>query len=202
MSWLTLVVAVAPDADRERRLAERLESAGVIAQARLEDAGAGPGMLWVLGREAWKEAAEANEPDARAFRVWDAIVGRERPDARAYVSLAVDLTSPGLDFDDPTVTGALRASLATFMPLLGVRFIATSTLMSDWMHCSGALTAFWAGSDQLAAAVAAADPWRSVAPARLYRLQPLILRPLPPPAGPNTQRYGASNPWPGGTFAK
>jgi hypothetical protein len=202
MGWLTLVVALAPDADRERRVAERLESAGVVAQARLVDAGAGEGMLWVLGREAWKEVAEANEPAVRAFRVWDAIVGREKPDARAYVSLAVDLTTTGLDFDDPTVTGALRETLASYLPLLGIRFIATSTLMSDWMHCAGALTAFWAGSDTLAAAVAAADPWRTVAPSRLYRLQPLVVRSVPPPAGPGTQRYGASNPWPGGSFSE
>jgi hypothetical protein len=73
--------------------------------------------------------------------------------------------------------------------------------MSDWAHCSGALTAFHAGSDREASVLADLDPWRAVTPTHLYRLQPLIFRTLAPPPGPNTQRYGASNPWPGGTFA-
>jgi hypothetical protein len=202
VAWLTLVVALAAGAERERRVAERLQGArgGVLTRARLLDAGAGEGAVWVLGRDAWKEAEQVRETGVRAFRVWDAVVADGQPSGSAYVSLAADLGGPGLDFDDPTVAGALRSTLASFVPLLGAGFVAVSTLMSDWMHCSGALTAFHAGSDEAAGALAAGDPWRAVAPARLYRLEPLILRALAPPAGPNTQRYGASNPWPGDTF--
>jgi hypothetical protein len=201
VAWLTLVAALAAGADRERRVAERLQAAGgVLAQARLLDVGAGEGAVWVSSREAWKEAQETEETGVRAFRVWDAIVDDAQPGGSAYVSLAADLSGPGLDFDDPTVAGALRSTLASFLPLLGTGFIAISTLMSDWMHCSGALTVFRAGSDREASTLAAGDPWRAVAPVRLYRLEPLVFRALAPPPGPNTQRYGASNPWPGDSF--
>jgi hypothetical protein len=206
VAWLTLVVALGAGTEGERRVAERLQAAhgGVLAQARLLDAGAGEGAVWVSSHEAWKEAQRAEEAGVRAFRVWDAIVADGASGGSAYVSLAADLSGgspgPGLDFDDPTVTGALRSTLASFLPLLGTGFVALSTLMSDWMHCSGALTVFRAGSDAEAGALAAGDPWRAVATARLYRLEPLIFWALAPPAGPNTQRYGASNPWPGGSF--
>jgi hypothetical protein len=182
VAWLTLVVALAAGAEGERRVAARLQAAhgGVLTQARLLDAGAGEGAVWVSGREAWKEAQQAEEAGVRAFRVWDAIVADGPPGGSAYVSLAADLSGsrpgPGLDFDDPTVTGALRSTLASFLPLLGTGFVAISTLMSDWMHCSGALTAFRAGSDPEAGALAAGDPWRAVAPARLYRVEPLVFR--------------------------
>jgi hypothetical protein len=205
VAWLTLVVAIGAGTEQGPRTTAALEATQrVLAHTRLMDAGAGEGQMWVLEREAWKEAQQAEEPGVRAFRVWDEILGGSgsQADTRAYVSLAADLGGPGLDFDDPTVTGALRSTLASFLPMLGTGFIAVSTLMSDWSHCSGALTAFHAATDPDASLLAGADPWRAVAPAHLYRLQPPIFSSLAPPSGPNTQRYGAANPWPGGSFAE
>jgi hypothetical protein len=205
MAWHTLVVTLGTGAEQGRRTAAALEATErVLARADLLDTGAGGGLIWVLERAAWKQALQAEEAGVRAFRVWDALLSGEpsRGDTPSYISLAADLDGPGVAFDDPAVAGATRSTLASFLPLLGTSFIAVSTLMSDWSHCSGALTAFHAGSDREASVLAAPDPWRAIVPARLYRLQPLIFRTLAPPPGPSTQRYGASNPWPGGTFAE
>ena len=117
-----------------------------------------------------------------------------------YLSAPADLGTAALEFDDPAVSGALQRTLASYLPLLGRRLIATSTLMSDWRRCAGALTAFEAQSEAEALTLAAADPWRALFTGRLFRLERAIVRRVPAPAGPNTQRYGGANPWPGGRF--
>jgi hypothetical protein len=104
------------------------------------------------------------------------------------------------EFDDPAVVGAIRRTLGGFLPLLGRRFIATSTLMPDWRQCAGALTVFEAGSEAEAQMLASNDPWQAIFTGRLFRLERAIVRRMLPPAGPNTQRYGGASPWPGGTF--
>jgi hypothetical protein len=90
--------------------------------------------------------------------------------------------------------------LASYLPRLGRRLVATSTLMPDWTHCAGGFTVFEARSEVEARTLAADDPWRALYRGRLFRLERAIVRRLPAPAGPNTQRYGGANPWPGSTF--
>jgi hypothetical protein len=178
----------------------------LLAHSRLLDAGSGRGQLWFLERGAWKEAlaaAAVEGREQRVLRVWDEVVAEGAVDQAHgwYLSAPADLVSAALDFDDPTVVGAIKRTLASYLPLLGRRLIATSTLMPYWRRCAGALTAFEAESDAEAQALAANDPWRAVFSGRLFRLERAIVRRVPAPAGPNTQRYGGANPWPGGTFA-
>lgn len=175
----------------------------VLAHSSLLDVGSGSGQLWFLDRDAWEEAlavAPAGR-QVRALRVWNALV--DNASARVdqwYLSGAADLGTAALEFDDPAVAGAIQRTLASYLPLLGGRFIATSTLMSDWRHCAGALTVFEARSEAEARTLAVDDPWRTIFPGRLFRLERMIFRRVAPPVGPNTQRYGGANPWPGGAF--
>lgn len=195
--WATAVIGV--------RAGEPFVPSGrdhLLADSALLDAGDGSGHLRLLDRDAWKEALAVAAPDGRTVRLWEALVGdRSAPAADGwYVSTALDLGTSGLDFDDVAVVGAIRRTLASYVPLLGGRFIATTTLMPDWRQCCGALTAFTAGSDAEAASLALEDPWRNLFRGRVFRLERAIIRRVPPPAGPNTQRYGGANPWPGGRF--
>ncbi len=202
MPWLTLVVSVTDVADSEQLLGELRAAGPVLAESRLLDAGAGAGALLVLDRRAWEEVRQraAGHPNVRVLRVWDEVIGHGQGGSQ-YASLIANADESALIYDDPTVTGAARATLASFLPLLAGRFVAISTLMNDWSHCSGALTVFTAANELEATALAAADPWRAVGPARLFHVERQVFRSIPPPVGPSTQRYGASNPWPGGTFA-
>lgn len=177
----------------------------LLAHSALLDAGSGTGQLWLLDRGAWDEAvalaSEEGRP-ARAVRVWDALVGdaTTAPVDHWYASVVADLGTAALEFDDPAVAGAIHRTLGAYLPLLGPRLVATSTLMSDWRHCCGALTVFEAGSPAEAGTLAWDDPWRALFPGRLFRLERAIVRRVAPPAGPGTQRYGGANPWPGGSF--
>ena len=204
MGWLTLVVATA-DGLKLEDLRERLRGAGsIVAGSELLDGGSGRGSLLALEREAWREARRllAGLPETRVLRVWDQIVSDHAEEGNdRYVSLVANPEDAAFDFDDPAVAGAERATLAAFLPQVGTRFIAMSTLMNDWFHCSGAITVFRAASPAEAASVAASDPWRALGPHRLYRIRHSVFRRVQPPPGPNTQRYGAANPWPGGSFA-
>lgn len=177
----------------------------LLAHSALLDAGSGVGHVWLLDRSAWEEALAAASRvghQIRAVRVWDAVVaeGSASPVDQCYLSASVDLGTSALEFDDPAVSGAIRRTLESYLPLLGRRLIATSTLMSDWRHCCGALTAFEASSAAEASVLASGDPWRAMFRSRLFRLERAVFRRVPPPAGPNTQRYGGANPWPGGAF--
>ena len=204
--WATAVMAV--ERQPAKPVPESLAPPGqgrVLAHSPLLDAGNGSGQLWFLDRGAWNESL-ALAPDEgwqfRALRIWDAVVAEVGTDPAHgwYLSAPADLGTAALEFDDPAVVGAIRRTLGSFLPLLGRRFIATSTLMPDWRSCAGALTVFEAGSDAEARMLAANDPWQAIFTGRLFRLERAIVRRVPPPAGPNTQRYGGANPWPGGTF--
>jgi hypothetical protein len=177
----------------------------LLAHSALLDAGSGGGHVWLFDRAAWEEAqaiAAGVGRQIRAVRMWDAIAaeGAASPVDHWYLSASVDLGTAALEFDDPAIGGAIRRTLASYLPLLGRRLIATSTLMSDWRHCCGALTAFAARSAAEARTLAFDDPWRAIFPGRLFRLERAVLQRVLPPAGPTTQRYGGANPWPGGTF--
>lgn len=200
--WATAVVALGAG---DVQFAVPPGQGRLVAHSALLDAGDGSGHLWLLDRDAWKAAAAVTSTglqQSRVVRVWDALVGEgTAPPAEGwYVSIALDPGTSALDFDDPAVEGAIRHVLAGYLPLLGGRFIATSTLMPDWRQCCGALTAFTAGSDAEARTAALDDPWRSLFPGHVFRLERAIVRRVDPPAGPNTQRYGGANPWPGGRF--
>ena len=199
--WATAVIAVQPPG---HELAVPSGPGHLLAHSALLDAGDGGGHLWLLDRSAWKEALAAAPGDrrARAVRVWEPVAGEGSapPAERWYLSIAVDLGTSALSFDDPAIEGAIRRVLASYLPLIGRRFVATSTLMPDWQSCCGGLTAFSAGSDAEARTLALEDPWRSLFPGRVFRLERAILRQVAPPSGPNTQRYGGANPWPGDRF--
>jgi hypothetical protein len=204
--WATAVIAV------ETATAEAVfepfgppGASRVLAYSPLLDVEGPSGQLWFLDHDAWEEAV-AVEPgegqQVRAFRVWEAVVddGAATHVDQWYLSVAADLGTAALLFDDPAVRGAIHRTLASYLPLLGGRFIAISTLMSEWIYCAGALTVFEARSEDEAKTLASDDPWRTIFPARLFRLERGIFRRVAPPPGPNTQRYGAGNPWPGGRF--
>ncbi|HKA09266.1 MAG TPA: hypothetical protein VKI99_02225 [Candidatus Dormibacteraeota bacterium] len=204
--WATAVMAV--ESQPAKPVPEPLappDQGRELAQSPLLDAGNGSGQLWFLNRGAWNESLTLAQPEGwqfRALRIWDAVVAEAGTDQAGgwYLSAPADLGTAAVEFDDPAVVGAIRRTLGSFLPLLGRRFIATSTLMPDWKTCAGALTVFEAGSDAEARMLAATDPWQAIFTGRLFRLERAIVRRVPPPAGPNTQRYGGANPWPGGTF--
>jgi hypothetical protein len=204
--WATAVLAV--ETQTSEPVPESLVQPGrgrVLARSRLSDAGSGGGQLWLLERDAWQEAT-TTEPGQgrrlRAFRIWEALVaeGTVAPADGWYVSVAADLGTAALLFDDPAIAGAIRRTLAAYLPLLGRRLVATSTLMPDRRRCAGALTAFEARSDDEARTLASNDPWRAIFPGRVFRLERAIVARVPAPAGPVTQRYGGANPWPAATF--
>lgn len=205
--WATAVIAVETEAAEAAWEPFGTPGRGrLLAQSALLDAGSGGGQLWFLDRGAWEEAlavAPTGGRQVRAVRIWDAVVieGSPQPVEGWYASAAADLGTAALDFDDPAVVGAIRRTLASYLPLLGSRLVAISTVMPDWRHCCGALTVFEARSEAEAATMAAEDPWRAIFGGRLFRLERPIVRRVPPPAGPGTQRYGGASPWPGGSFA-
>lgn len=206
--WATAVVAVETAAPAGVPVPEALVPPGrgrMLAHSRLLDAGAGSGEVLFLDRGAWEEALTIAPVDGRKLRplrIWDALVsdGPAAPVDGWYVSAPSDLGTAALEFDDPAVVGAIQRTLSSYLPLLGSRLIAISTLMSDWRHCAGAFTVFEAGSDAEAWTLAGNDPWRAVFTGRVFRLERAIVRRVAPPAGPGTQRYGGANPWPGGAF--
>ncbi|HZV49670.1 MAG TPA: hypothetical protein VFD49_07870 [Candidatus Dormibacteraeota bacterium] len=203
-SWATAVIVVEAAAEPVPRSIVSPGRGRPLAHSPLGDAGDGRGQLWFLDRGACEEARAATPAgeEARTLRTWDALVD-EGAAATAdgwYLSLPADLGTGALEFDDPAVAGAIQRTLGSYLPLLGHRVVATSTLMPDWRRCAGALTVFEARSEAEARTLAANDPWRAIFTGRLFRLERAIVRRVPPPAGPGTQRYGGANPWPGGAF--
>lgn len=204
--WATAVLAV--DTPAAEPISESLlppSQGRVLANSRLLNAGSGSGQLWFLERDAWEEAvtiAPAEGQRLRAFRIWEVLVaeGATAPADRWYLSAPAELGTAALEFDDPAIGGAIQRTLGSYLPLLGRRLVAISTLMSDWRHCAGAFTVFEADSEVEARTLAASDPWQAIFPGRLFHLERAIVRRVPAPAGPITQRYGGANPWPGGTF--
>ena len=102
----------------------------------------------------------------------------------AWVSLVLPSRDMSPIFDDPAVSGALRAVLA------GPPADAVSTFVRDAVHFAGAVTvrrrAPWTLDD---------DPFARVAPAAILHVQPGLFGRVPPPPGPGNQRYSGL-PWP------
>ena len=198
--WLTLVIDLDLDAARRADLLKRLQSANEpINRTVLRESGREVGSLAALSKDALKPAKDATAQlfgRARAVRVDADIIARDSSSARpAFVFLAVDLHGHSIDHDDPAVTGAIRAYLGEYVPVLGPRFIGVSTLL-DRIAYAGGLTAFAASSETEAQQLAQDDPWRRIFPGRVFQTSSgFFLRQLPP-AGPGTQRSGGGSPWP------
>ncbi len=190
MPWLTLVVATSSPAPSP--------TGPALAHSRLRGIGNPDGSLWALPRRSW-DAVRA-QTGVHVLRIWDRVVGTEGISG-AYLSLSLSAADIGYDFDDPATLGAIRATLGRYLPVLGSRLVAVSTLMGDWLHCSGALTVFRAHGDMEATTLALEDPWRTMFTHRLFQVAEPVFRKVPSPPGPGTQRYGASHPWPGGSFS-
>jgi hypothetical protein len=197
---LTLVIDLEPDGPRRAGLLKRLEAAdGPINQTGLREGGREVGSLAALSKDALKPAKEATADlvgRARALRVDADIIATDPPSAKAaFVFLAVDLHGHSIDHDDPAVTGAIRAYLGEYLPVLGPRFIGVSTLL-DRIAYAGGLTAFEASSETEARHLAQDDPWRRIFPGRVFQTSSGFFQRQLPPAGPGTQRSGGGSPWP------
>ena len=124
--------------------------------------------------------------------------GKRKIDARAIdpggssalASLVLPADGVTIPFDDPEVSGALRAALAAPWPDV------LSTLVVEDSRFAGALTAVRDGDR----ARLASDPFARIFPATLVEIGPGLLGSTPPPTGPVIQRYGGGQPWPWGEF--
>ena len=145
------------------------------AAAQVSDRqGAPAGWLaaWPAGR---KPVRDAVRMDARLVDV---------NGAEAWASLVLPARDAAPTFDDPAISGALRAMLAG-PPADGV-----STFVHDAVHFAGAVTVRrrdpWNLRD---------DPFARVAPAVILHVDAGVFGSVPPPPGPGTQRYSGL-PWP------
>ena len=124
--------------------------------------------------------------------------GQAKVDARAVdpngeaalVSLVLPPDGITIAFDDPAVSGALRASLAEPWPDV------LSTLVVESSRFAGALTAVRDGDRSRLGS----DPFARIFPAELVEVGPGLLGRTPSPVGPGIQRYGGGNPWPWDSF--
>jgi len=124
--------------------------------------------------------------------------GKRKVDARAVdpngeaalVSLVLPPDGITIAFDDPAVSGALRASLAQPWPDV------LSTLVVESSRFAGALTAVRDGDRSRLGS----DPFARIFPAELVEVGPGLLGRTPSPVGPGIQRYGGGNPWPWDSF--
>jgi hypothetical protein len=197
--WLTLVFDLDPDAGRREQLLTRLRSLRPINQTALRQGGTEVGSLVSLPKEALKGAKEATEGlngRARAVRVdADMLAADPSSGTAAFVFLAADPQGNSMDHDDRTIAGAIHAYLGQYIPILGPRFVAVSTLL-DRIAYAGALTAFAAGSEDEAHQLAIHDPWQRIYPGRVFETASNFFQRRLPPPGPGTQRSGGGSPWP------
>ncbi|MDQ6650528.1 MAG: hypothetical protein M3Z02_10525 [Actinomycetota bacterium] len=153
--------------------------AGALATAPVAEAGVGAGVL-----QAWPAG---DRPVGHAVRIDARLV--DPTGSAATVSLVLVPPQQAPLFDDPAVSGALRAYLA------GPPADAVSTFTRDAVRFAGALTVFFGGRGR-----ADADPFARLHPARVLSIGAGLLGWVPPPPGPGIQRY-AGQPWPAEGFA-
>ena len=110
--------------------------------------------------------------------------------AAGLASLVLPPDGVSILFDDPAVSGALRAALAAPWPDV------LSTLVVESSRFAGALTAVRDGDRGRLAS----DPFARIFPAELVEVGPGLLGRTPAPTGPVIQRYGGGNPWPWDRF--
>jgi hypothetical protein len=118
----------------------------------------------------------------------DAIADGAADSSDGYIDLILDHAEPPIPFDDPTVLGILRDYQRSYLALLGRRYLRCDALWRDGVRAAGAFVAFTAADEDEARWMAAANPWRRVAPGRLLRLPQRVVRTSLPPPGPGTQR--------------
>ena len=155
------------------------KASGALASAaasELDGRPAGVLAAWPAGR---KPVPHAVRMDARVVD----------PDgAAAWVSLVEVAADRAPLFDDPAVSGAMRAVLS------GRRLDAVTTLVRDSSRFAGSLSV-----SRTDLGVLRDDPFGRIRPARLLRVESGLLGTVPPPPGPVTQRY-AGQPWPAAGF--
>lgn len=152
--------------------------AGASAAAAVSRDGERVGFLaaWPAGRK----------PVADAVRMHARLV--DPAGAAASVSLVLLARDRSPLFDDPAVSGALRAVLAG-PPPEGV-----STFVRDSSHFAGAVTVRRRGRAWLRD-----DPFGRVGPAEVLEVEAGLFGTVAPVPGPVIQRY-AGEPWPAGGF--
>lgn len=152
--------------------------ADCLAAAALSSNGEGVGWLatWQSGR---KPVADAVRADARIV---------DAAGAAAAVSLVLLHRDRSPLFDDPAVSGALRAVLSGTPP------DAVSTFVRDSSHFSGAVTIRREGR-----ALLRDDPFRRLGHAEMLDVGPGLFGVVAPVAGPVIQRYSGA-PWPAAGF--
>lgn len=199
--WLTLLIDLEPDAHRRAELVKRITAQGPapLNQTVLLAGGKEAGSLAALSKDSLKSAREATADlvgRARPVRVDADVVARdEAAGVPAYIVLAADLTGKAVDHDDPAVNQAIRDYLGEYLPLLGRRFVAVSTLLDRIMYAGG-LTVLDVGSEAEARQLAMDDPWKRLYPGRVFQTVSAFFRRQLPPAGPGMQRSGGGSPWP------
>jgi hypothetical protein len=127
---------------------------------------------WQSGR---KPVADAVRADARIV---------DPSGAAGALSLVLLPRDRSPLFDDPAVSGALRAVLSGLPP------DAVSTFVRDSSHFSGAVTVRRASR-----ALLRDDPFRRVGPAEMLDIGPGLFGVVAPVPGPVIQRYSGA-PWP------
>jgi hypothetical protein len=149
-------------------------SDAVAAAPASDAAGTWAGWLaaWPAGRK----------PVRDAVRMDGRLVDPDGP--AAWVSLVLPAPGEQPIFDDPAVTGALRAVLAAPPP------DGVSTFVRDAVHFAGAVTVRRGDPRSLRD-----DPFARLASATVLHVGPRLFGRTPPPAGPGTQRYSGL-PWP------
>ena len=155
------------------------DTADTPASGQLTDAAGSPaGVLaaWPAGR---KPVAQAVRADARMID----------PDgAGGWLSIVLIDRDRAPLFDDPAVSGALRAVLAGPSP------DAVSTFVRDSSHFAGAVTVRRRDPAELSV-----DPFARIAHATVLRVGPGLFGRVRPAPGPVIQRYGGQ-PWPAAGF--
>ena len=153
--------------------------AGAVASAPVTTPGGEPaGVLaaWPAGRK----------PVAAAVRMDERLV--DASGAEAWVSLVLLARDRSPLFDDPAVSGALRAVLAGPPP------DGVSTLVRDSSHFAGAVTVRRSRPASLRD-----DPFARFAHAQVLHVGPGLFGRTAPVPGPVTQRY-SGKPWPAAGF--
>jgi hypothetical protein len=156
-------------------LVDEAPGSHLLGQAAVTTPGGEPaGVLaaWPAGR---KPVAEALRADVRTV---------DPAGEPAVVSLVLLPRGRSPLFDDPAVSGALRAVLAAPPP------DAVTTLVRDASHVAGALTVRRERLHLLRD-----DPSARIGPARLLHVAGGLLGHRPPVPGPVIQRY-SGQPWP------
>lgn len=105
-----------------------------------------------------------------------------------FVDVVLDRADPPIPFDDPATLQIFRDFQLWYWPMFGTREARCEALWYDGVRTAGSILAFRAGSPEEAEYLASLNPWRRVAPGKLFRCPPGIFDVGVPPAGPGTQR--------------